>query len=99
MPANDQTWLVGCGVAAQPGGLDFAFGPNVSMSARWADLVQDKPAELDDLPLHLKNLPATLEDGSPACILGLKPAQGPNGPYILGDNVLRSQYVLYDLDR
>lgn len=74
--------VVPCDLAREDIRMNFTFSePTISVP-------------MDEMVLDVGA--GTLEDGTPACILGISPAG--DGSVVLGDTFLRSAYVVYDLE-
>jgi Eukaryotic aspartyl protease len=76
---------VDCGLAKQDNTMDLFFS-GVKISVPYNEIVL--PSNAPD------GSSVQFDDGSPACILGISPSEG---PVVLGDTFLRSAYVVYDL--
>lgn len=80
-------YLIPCDAGSTQGVIDFQFGSSSGpiVKVPIAEFIQ---------PLHGFNV--TFENGKQACRWGLEPAE--NLASILGDNFLRSAYVVYNVD-
>jgi len=85
--SNAGTAYVECSLANQDSSIDFAFGGQ-TISVPYNELVLDLASNSEGGQL-------TFENGQPACIFGIAPAEGSTP--VLGDTFLRSAYVVYDL--
>lgn len=88
-----QAAVCDCALGGVQGTLDFQFagaqGPTIKV-----------PVEEMVSPLFLKDgTQAQFNSGEPACIFGIGPSSslGEDAPILFGDTVLRSAYVVYDL--
>ena len=86
--SNSGAAYVDCSTANQNFGLDFTFSGQ-TIIVPYNEMVLQQATSSDGTPL-------TFQNGNPACLFGIAPAQGSTP--ILGDSFLRSAYVVYDLD-
>ena len=85
--AQDQTAYCDCRLADTATTLDFTFS-SPKISVPMSELAINPGPNPDGSPF-------TFEDGTPACIFGISPADG--SPPVLGDTFIRSAYVVYDM--
>jgi yapsin 1/2 len=82
-------YVVACNAGGSKGGLTYNFsGAEITVT-------------LEQLMFALTTddgSPATFNDGTLACALGINPSTDDSSPMILGDTFLRNAYVVYDLD-
>ena len=77
---------VPCSLMSADASIDFTFSSQ-TISVSMQELVIETTDENGNQP--------TFDDGTPACIFGIAPADGTTP--VLGDTFLRSAYVVYDL--
>jgi len=91
--AQEGIALVNCDtVQKAKGSVNFGFGGS-------GGPVIKVPYSEFALPIYLTNgQPATFNNGDPACAFGMQPQDQASLGIILGDTMLRSAYIVYDLD-
>uniref|UniRef100_A0A060T154 ARAD1C13838p n=1 Tax=Blastobotrys adeninivorans TaxID=409370 RepID=A0A060T154_BLAAD len=72
------------------GYLEFEFN-GFSIKVPFSDLLTPRPSIYGGVVISY--------DGTPVCSLAILESIDDDGPFILGDSVLRNAYVVYDLDR
>lgn len=82
---NSGTGYVRCNAANKDVQLKLSFSNPLTITI-----------PMDELVINLGDNNMQFDDGTPACLFGIAPAQ--SGTHVLGDTFLRSAYVVYDLD-